>query len=857
MGSLNWLRFNTLSVGSLTTTLLLALITGYLLSLKRKHKDTWYLAGYLGALLIMLLSYTVRYSLFASTARHTGQFSNLIVFATVSLIQFAYWYGGNQRPRESRIILVVSLAAAFMVWGSLFLRRNLEISYDFKAQYFSYEYGPRVSFFTLLGFLWASMVLFRKAVRSSSSESGVHRSRLSYLTRPVGRVAQSARSFALLTVATTIIALAYMLFQTGVISRNTYTLVFNSGSLLICLLIFIVYVNNAPQPTSYVSKLIGIPLAVIMVAFGITASALMPVVHSGLADHYRREIDQAGIAIQNQDWTGLSSSIAYILGTDSSPPEVKFVTSTLSEADLARLAAEQGAEGLIPARRGLTPRFLSLDLHDTGSFYLYYTIEQAGHTYRIGLPYRDYRLWIHRFCSKLALVAVVTCILVVLGFPVAFRHGLLRPLVTLHEAVRQVSSGNYRMYLPVPSEDEVGQLARGYNQMVSYLREAEGNFKALAENSADAILIFSSDGRILYANQRCTEISGYSPVELRQMHFRDVVHAGDLAAVTHHFSERMAGREAPRCYETRIIGKDSRVIPVEVTGARTTWQKQAADVVIIRDISERKEAEQQLQAQQQQLMRTDKLASLGALVAGVAHEVNNPNQVIGMNSRFLLDGLPQLFVLAESSEPADETMRLSGMSYGEFKKAVESATSEINSSTTRIDHIVGELKRFVRGGSRANRVPTDINQVIRTVADLSRHMIGRTTDHFELDLQSDLPRLVADRIRLEQVVLNLLQNACQALEDRQQQVRVSTSFDANLNSVRIEVADQGAGIRPEDLERITDPFFTTRGEQGGTGLGLSVSQRIIREHGGTMSFRSTSGRGTTVTVDLPLADSSH
>jgi len=103
------------------------------------------------------------------------------------------------------------------------------------------------------------------------------------------------------------------------------------------------------------------------------------------------------------------------------------------------------------------------------------------------------------------------------------------------------------------------------------------------------------------------------------------------------------------------------------------------------------------------------------------------------------------------------------------------------------------------------------------------------------------------------VVLNLLHNACLALPDKNRRVRISTRFEPKLRVLKIEVEDQGTGIQPEDLEKLTDPFFTTRSEQGGTGLGLSISQRILREHGGTMNFSSTPGRGTTVTVSLPIA----
>lgn len=856
---MNWLRFSTLSIGSLTTTLLLAVITGYLLSLKVKHPDTWYLAGYLGSLFVLLLSYTVRYSVFSCASVLTGQFSNLIVFGVVCLVQFAYHYGVNHHPRESRIVLILSSAAAFGVWGSLFAAPNVEVVYDFTAEYFTYVYGPRVSFLVLVGYFWSIVVLLRKVHRSSKHErkrvdSGIFNRLFGVfrcMARPAGTVALSARSFALLALATTVIAVAYTLSQTEVIPRSTYALVFNTGSLLVCLLIFIVYVNNSPQPTSYLTKLVGIPLAVIMVAFGITASALMPVVRGSLADSYRKEIDQAQMSIRDQNLTGLSPGIAFILPASASPATLKFSAQKLSDTAILRLGSEPGSRGLIPERRGLVPRFLYLDLHDTDSFYMYYTITDRGVSYRVGLSYTEYRLGIHRFCSKIVLIALATTVLVVLGFPVAFRRGLLKPLSILLEAVQQVSSGNYKMFVPVPSEDEVGQLARGYNQMVSYLRAAEGNFKALAENANDAILILSQQGQVLYANLHATEISGYSPVDLRRMHFTGFVHPDEIGAVSQRFGERMAGRDAPRCYETCIVSRHGKVIPVEITGARTTWQNEAADVVIIRDISERKEAEERLQIQQQQLMRTDKLASLGALVAGVAHEVNNPNQVIGLNSRFLLDGLPRLFSLAESAERFDEDIRLSGMSYEDFKEAAGSALSEIEASTTRIDHIVSELKRFVRGGAKGTSESTDLNQVIRTVVDLSRHMIARATDRFELVLRTDIPEIPADRIGMEQVIMNLLHNACQSLPDRKRQVRISTRFDNAAKAVCIEVADQGVGISPDSLTRVTDPFFTTRGEKGGTGLGLSVSQRILRDHGGTMRFQSVVGQGTTVTVTIP------
>ena len=853
---------STYSVGSLSTSILLAVITGYLVCLRHKSRESWYLTGYIGILFVLLLSYTVRYSLFTEMAVATGQVSNLIVFGVVCLIQFAYWHGENYTPVESRIVLFASLGAAIVVWVSLFLEPDFPQVYDFRAEYFTREFGPRIGIMTLCGFVWATTVFFRKSFRvrrrgegslelGQSSPEAARSSAESTGRR--ARIAASARSFALLSLATTVISVLYLLFQTGVISRSAYSLLFNSGSLLICLGIFVVYANNAPQPVSFVAKLVGVPLAVLMVTFGITASALMPVVQGTLAERYRSEVDQAVAVLDSGNLSRLSPDAVFLLPSEGSAPqlEMESVLRGIRPEEISQLASLAGTQGLLPPRRGLSPRFLYLELGRPESFYFFYPFWHGNRAYRVGFRYSAYRLAVHRYASKLALIVLAATPLVVLGFPLALRRSLLRPLQSLLEGVREVSAGNYRMSLPVVFEDEVGQLARGYNDMVEALRTAEGNFKALAENANDAILILSEEGRVQYANGHALELSGYSPAQLRRKQLRELVHPQELQAVTRRLADRMSGRPAPRCYETRVLQRSGRAVPVEITAARTAWHGKPADVVVIRDVSARKEAEELLRSQQKRLLLADKLAALGALVAGVAHEVNNPNQVVAMNARFLTDGLRSLFALADTSGQLDDGLRLGGLPYEEFKQAAASSVEEIRESTTRIDHIIRELKSFAKGGARGERRPTEINAVIRTVVDLSRHQIERSTRRFSLDLEEGVPEISADPIALEQVMLNLLQNACQALPDPERALRVRSFFDPESRQVCVEVADEGTGIARADLQRITEPFFTTRSAAGGTGLGLFVSGRIVRDHGGSLSFDSQPPRGTKATVRLP------
>jgi len=146
----------------------------------------------------------------------------------------------------------------------------------------------------------------------------------------------------------------------------------------------------------------------------------------------------------------------------------------------------------------------------------------------------------------------------------------------------------------------------------------------------------------------------------------------------------------------------------------------------------------------------------------------------------------------------------------------------------------------------------NLNNVIHSALSLLSSMVRKSTDRFALDLEKDLPPVKGNFQRLEQVVINLVQNACQALPDRKKGIRVSTRWDEANGSVVLEVQDEGVGIPPENLSRITDPFFSTRHDSGGVGLGLAISSRIIKEQGGRMNFASEPGTGTKAEVFLPV-----
>lgn len=299
---------------------------------------------------------------------------------------------------------------------------------------------------------------------------------------------------------------------------------------------------------------------------------------------------------------------------------------------------------------------------------------------------------------------------------------------------------------------------------------------------------------------------------------------------------------------------------VLILGLTLLWSRTLKKEVAIRteelalEVSERKRAMDELQLRQQQLIQADKLACLGVLVSGVAHEINNPNGMI-------LLSVPRLIEAYEDAEPILEDhfeehgdFMLGALEYSRMREEIPIIFSEMIGGANRIKRIVEDLKDFARREDAELTETVDLNQVVETSLRLVATSIKKATDNFKVEYETTLPPFLGNAQRIEQIVVNLILNACQALPDRERGILVTTSFDRQANILRLSVHDEGTGIAPENLSKLTDPFFTTKRESGGTGLGLSVSTGIAEAHGGTLAFTSDPEEGTTVTLNLPAIE---
>ena len=250
-------------------------------------------------------------------------------------------------------------------------------------------------------------------------------------------------------------------------------------------------------------------------------------------------------------------------------------------------------------------------------------------------------------------------------------------------------------------------------------------------------------------------------------------------------------------------------------------------------------------------VHSQRLAALGTLSAGIAHEINNPNGIISLNLNLLRRELKRLFVRIRSNV-AGGTGGAEGLD--PIEKEVEEVIRESLSASDRIAGVVTSLKWFTQPEVGLERDRLVVSDLLDEACHWLRHEYRQAQCRIEKNLAPNLPLLIGKKLQLLQVFVNLLQNACQASTRPGMVVRLSAIYDHEHGTVVIEIADEGRGMPPEDVEHALDPFFTTRREEGGMGLGLSISAAIVKAHEGRLHIESQEGAGTVVTVVLPVRE---
>ncbi|MHA1383821.1 MAG: PAS domain S-box protein [Candidatus Helarchaeota archaeon] len=415
-----------------------------------------------------------------------------------------------------------------------------------------------------------------------------------------------------------------------------------------------------------------------------------------------------------------------------------------------------------------------------------------------------------------------------------------------------------------PVKNEKGEIIESRSVVVNIteqkkaenaLKKSEEKYQLITENANDMIAVLSKDFKFEYINERAyNRILGYQYSDLLGKSPLEFIFPEDQKKVLSIYKKSF--EEGFGEAEFRFRKKDGKYVWIEVRG-RTFIDSDGVTkaLIISRDISERKEMEQtkerylrdlekEVKIRTNELLQSEKLASIGLLASGVAHEINNPITGIINYAKIIKEKLAEYEEINLNSRPF-------------------SFLNGIIKEGERIAKIVNDLLLYARK-DQGTYVYDDITKIIKSAIDLLLLKFKYYQIEFDLHFQNQLPKIPIRPQNIQQVILNILQNSIDALNEKfgerskiglkKIEIKISDEEINDKKFVKILVKDNGTGIKPENLKKIFDPFFTTKkySKEYGTGLGLSISYRIIRDHGGKIEFRSKQGEWTVVEILLPI-----
>ena len=364
------------------------------------------------------------------------------------------------------------------------------------------------------------------------------------------------------------------------------------------------------------------------------------------------------------------------------------------------------------------------------------------------------------------------------------------------------------------------------------LRASEERWRSLFEASAVGIAVMDEHNLFASANEAFQRMIGYTAEELKSLGPLDITHEDDRETAQELIEQAQSGKRYDYQLEKRYRCKDGRLIWVRVSTARALDPDIPLPGIpaIIEDITERKRAESDLHNAREALSRATRLTMMGELSASIAHEINQPLAAIVINGnnckRFLAFSPPDL---------------------GEIKDGLDAIVRD----GKRASEVLSRIRAMLKNAAPA-RGQVDVNQIITEVMALARHELQQNRVSVQADLHRHLPTILADRVQLQQVVLNLVLNGIDAMRevtDRPRILTLRSQLDDKGNIV-VSVADSGVGLDPTNHERIFETFFTTKAT--GMGMGLAISRSIIEAHYGRLWAEAGNTGGATFTFALPL-----
>lgn len=354
-----------------------------------------------------------------------------------------------------------------------------------------------------------------------------------------------------------------------------------------------------------------------------------------------------------------------------------------------------------------------------------------------------------------------------------------------------------------------------------------------------------------FANNMACEISGYSREELVGMEPWFLFKNMTACAYNEMLEESLKNATANSHFDSAIINKNSKIIKVKVTVCTYTQNHSMISVIIVKKLLEITNNDNWCNSEKS-FFSSDRMNSLSVLVSGMAHEINNPNNLIILSADILREIWDEIFQIVDKHFERNENLTIHGMKKDMLKQNVLNLINNIFSGSNRITNTISAIKDFVRADWNERKTECDIISIISSAILACNKLLQETTDNFEFSHDPNIPPIKCFTQLINRAIVNIINNACQALTDRSQKIEVRVKYIPESAEIKIIIADEGRGIVPEYIKLIYDPFFTTNRDKGQPGLGLSLSYSVIKMHDGRIEFDTECGSGTTVTITLPF-----
>ncbi len=384
------------------------------------------------------------------------------------------------------------------------------------------------------------------------------------------------------------------------------------------------------------------------------------------------------------------------------------------------------------------------------------------------------------------------------------------------------------------------------------LTESEKKHRQFFEKVSDALIIFDEQSQeIEDVNFSALQLFGFSKEEWINTPFRDICAEKEqaLSAILHGISKVSKKRQI---VAARFVRKDGSNFPGAVYSFSFESRNEIKILASIRDISEKLKTEEKLQKSQEQLFQAQKMESLGILVAGVAHEINNPINLIMYNIPLMKKIWNDFKPVFKENENKQPNIKYGGLTYRFINENLDQLIDDMDMAAKRVETIISRLKDFSRKSNTIDKSDISINDAVNNALRLAQSTLKKSRVSLHEKLSENIPLIKGHLQSIEQIVLNLVINANESIEHDQGKIQISTEFLEFEKTILLKVQDNGKGMSSDTLEKVFDPFFTKKQTEGGTGLGLSVTYSLIKTHGGEITCQSKQGEGTIFTVSLPV-----